>query len=517
MQTVLIFIVFLGPLIFFHELGHFLFAKFFKVRVDVFSIGFGPKIFKYKYGETEYALSVIPFGGYVKMFGDDPNKIEEITDAEKKFSFLHKSKLERFVIVFGGPLANFILAFGIFYLLFLFGEKVPEIRFGHIQNGSIFYGKQIHAGDALKKINESEVFGPAEIDIDPDTIVSTITVERDEQMVVLPIAMKGGIFVEELMKYPPLLRKPIFVNGQGEKFALSAKPDEQTWETSLEELSYFTGTQKLYLFSAKGNDAFSISRNSEKSLEISMDGSRRFEEILFQQGYYPLDLLIRSVTTDSPAVKSGVTNGDIIVSVDGKNIYGFEELRETLQQTNGLSVDIGIIRQGKLESYKVIPTVQDVDGKSTKLIGVLSSLEYLQGKMVFTGSRGLFKSFPMAIERTWSTMVKVFSGFKRLVTTSDAFKKVGGPIAIAQVAVGSFNTGISYFFQIMALISVNLGILNLLPIPVLDGGHIFFLGIELVNNGPLSRRKMEIAQQVGLSFLLLLMVFAIFNDVSRLF
>lgn len=129
-EKFVIFILFLGPLVFFHELGHFLFARLFGVRVEVFSIGFGPKIFKFKKGFTEYAISLIPLGGYVKMFGDDPLVKDEIPVDEREYSFTFKGKWARFWIVMGGPLANFIMAYFIFFFLLMIGERIPEIRMG---------------------------------------------------------------------------------------------------------------------------------------------------------------------------------------------------------------------------------------------------------------------------------------------------------------------------------------------------------------------------------------------------
>ena len=123
----------------------------------------------------------------------------------------------------------------------------------------------------------------------------------------------------------------------------------------------------------------------------------------------------------------------------------------------------------------------------------------------------------IAFERTWDSIVKTFGGFKKLITNETSLKNIGGPLSIGQVAADSFNMSLSYFFSIMALISVNLGVINLFPIPVLDGGHIMFILLEIVNRGPLSRRKLEIAQQFGLSLLLLLTVAALYNDFSRLF
>ena len=143
--------------------------------------------------------------------------------------------------------------------------------------------------------------------------------------------------------------------------------------------------------------------------------------------------------------------------------------------------------------------------------------EYLPLNFVTTDSKGFFGSISIGLYRTWDSIEKTMTGFKKLITSESSLKNIGGPLSIGKVATDSFNTSLSYFFQLMALISVNLGIINLFPIPVLDGGHIMFIFLEIINRGPLSRRKMEIAQQVGLSLLLMLMIGAIFNDFTRFF
>lgn len=178
LETIAIFIIFLGPLVFFHELGHFLFARLAGVRVEVFSIGFGPKLLKWKRGDTEYTVSAIPLGGYVKMFGDDPLSTEELTDEEKAVAFTHKSKWQRFWIVFGGPLANFILAFFIYLFLVNLGENVPQARFGVIKEGSKYHKLGFRTGDALKKINDKIVLSYDDLNL-VDSEVESITVERD--------------------------------------------------------------------------------------------------------------------------------------------------------------------------------------------------------------------------------------------------------------------------------------------------------------------------------------------------
>jgi len=223
LEKILTFVLFLGPLVFFHELGHFFFARFFGVRVEVFSIGFGPKILKWKRGETEYAVSIIPLGGYVKMFGDDPFNKEAIPEAEKEFSYNHKNKWARFWIVLGGPLTNFILAFFIFYSLLFVGEKFPEIKLGSIDHGSALYASGIRTGDVLLKVNDSDVYNPSDLSGDAKTTINKIEVRRHDEIKELSASIKGDVFFEEVMKHPPFLRKPFLIDSKGNKYILTLK------------------------------------------------------------------------------------------------------------------------------------------------------------------------------------------------------------------------------------------------------------------------------------------------------
>ena len=158
MMTALIFVIFLIPLVFFHELGHFLFAKYYGVRVETFSIGFGPTILKFKKGDTTYALSLIPLGGYVKMFGDNVLEKDNVPNYERDKAFTHKSKWQRFWIVFGGPLANFILAFVLFWVILVMGETVPEARVGVVFPNSELHQLGLRTGDLLQRINNRPIF-----------------------------------------------------------------------------------------------------------------------------------------------------------------------------------------------------------------------------------------------------------------------------------------------------------------------------------------------------------------------
>lgn len=520
MKVFIIFIVFLGPLIFFHELGHFLFARLFGVRVETFSLGFGPKLFRFKRNHTEYVLSLIPLGGYVKMFGDDPLNKDKISHADRKFSYNHKPVWARFWIVFGGPLANFFLAYFIFFGLLLNGERLPETRIGIITEKSIFYQAGLRSGDVIRSINGKAVEGPSDLDIETDLPITKMEVDRLGKMVPITINITPKDFFENLMASPPFLRKPIVIDSQGQVFFVSLDKANVNPQIALEQFADVSNNNELHFFKAKlDGEKHEPTNEYVQSFKLNYKNTNELLANLESKGFYPIDLSIRSITMNYPADKAGLKRNDIVLSLEGTKVYSFEEVRNLLEETKKEKEEVSLsyLGQGKIKTVKLKPQVQEIDGKQKKLIGVYSGGEYQEIRFVHTHARGLFEASYLAFGKTWDSFVKTASGFKKLITGEVSFKNVGGPIAIGKVASDSFDTSISYFFQIMALISVNLAIINLFPIPVLDGGHILFMVFEVINRGPLSRRKMEIAQQIGLSLLLLLMCAAIFNDVSRFF
>jgi regulator of sigma E protease len=524
-SDIAIFIIFLCPLVFFHELGHFLIARLCGVRVEVFSIGFGPKLFKWKKGDTEYAFSLIPLGGYVKMFGDDPFKKDEVPEADRQFSFNHKSKHARFWIVFGGPLANFIFAYVIFFSLFMSGERVPELRVGVVPSKSILYKNGLRSADELKKINGVEVYNPTEIPLEDDSIINTITVKRGDSDIELKVNLVGEKFFNEFMNISPYLRNPILVNSEGSFYALSTDPNKADFTLALDEILQLENLEKIYLFKITNYDEknlekiveFTTDKNAAHSWDTNGLRGENLLKMISEHAYYPVDIRVKSVNMKSAADLAGLKAGDILTSINGKNIPSFEDLRVHLQATDGGPVKFSVLRDGKTLEKELTPDTVEANGVSKKLIGVFSSITYLPKKFIMIPSRGLFDSLTLSFTRTGNTISQTFNGYKKLITGQVSLKNIGGPITIGKVASDSFNTSLSYFFQIMALISVNLGIINLFPIPILDGGHIMFIIFEIFNRGPLSQKKMQLAQQFGLSFLLLLTCAALFNDFSRLF
>ena len=537
LRTIIIFLIFLTPLIFFHELGHFLMAKFFGVRVEVFSLGFGRKIFKFVRDKTEYAISLIPLGGYVKMFGDDPFNKDKIKEEERQYSFVHQGKWARFCIVFAGPLANFILAFVLFFALVLCGEKAPELRFGMMQEAPTLYQAGVRAGDILREINHTEIWGPTDLMLDEKTVISAITVERYDalsgQRTRIPFALALGSkeFFNEFSALPGVLRQPRLVDREQNFYLLSFNSDKVQEEVSLEEMANAvegkTGVT-VYLHQIPTPLAKASEKNG-KVITLNLDlnlnppgGINKTAEWVFmaslaQDGFRALDVMAKSVVSGSAAAEAGLQKGDVISSINHQEIYNFFTLRQLVQKTDGDTLEVGLWRQGKFITLSLHPKESKENGKVVKLIGIAGSGLYQAPTYTWIKAKSLDQAFKEGIKRFWQTLVKTLQGIWMLVSGQISLENLGGPIAIGELAEHSWGTGLSYFFQMMALISINLGVLNLFPIPILDGGHIMFVGIELVMRRPLGRRTMEIAQQIGLTLLLLLMAAAIYNDVRRIF
>lgn len=512
-EKILIFVLFLGPLVFFHELGHFLFARLFGVRVEVFSIGFGPKLLKWRWGDTQYALSLIPLGGYVKMFGDDPLNKEAVPEEERKFSFTHKGKWARFWIVMGGPLANFILAFVIFFFLLAGGEKVPEVKMGRVQSESPLYEMGLRSGDVIVAVNGFEVAGPSDIALKGGEEIKTISVLRAGNEQQFSIGMDTEGFFEEFSKYPPYFRKPIVVDQQGQVWGVTVNKMAPDLTVSFDDLAnYFPAQIQIFKLEVQEDQHVVAGEPQTQALEL-FDSLEAF----FQTGYRPIDLAVDRTAPDSAADKAGIQAKDVIYALNGTQVFAFEDLRASLQKSEEESANISLWRDGAEIEITLTPQIQEQNGEKVKLIGVYSAGEYVAPTYVTSKPKGIIDSTSGAVARTWESVTKTVEGFVMLITGKVSLKSIGGPLSIGKVAHDSFNTSMTYFFQLMALISVNLGVINLFPIPVLDGGHIMFILIEALNRGPLSRRKMEIAQQLGLSLLLMLMVGAIFNDFSRFF
>jgi regulator of sigma E protease len=343
-------VVGLGLLIVIHEFGHFIFAKLSGVGVLTFSVGFGPKLWVKKKGETEYALSAFPLGGYVKMVGEDPEEEVKVVDIER--SFAHKSLLKRTAIVAAGPGFNLLLAIFLLMLVFL------------------FYGV------------------------------------------------------------------PVLSNWVG------------------------------------------------------------------------------AVEPESPAAQAGIQKGDRIVAVNNQRVTAWEDLSSAIKQSGGQPLVLLIQRDGQELTVTVQPRKKEVKNifgelKEDWMIGIGSQVSIEKGDP----GLAISKAFVQTYEYSKLTLV----GLYKMITREVSPRNLGGPILIAQMAGQQAQEGIGSYLAFLAVLSINLGVLNLLPVPVLDGGHLFFFAVEAIIRRPVSVKYREKAQQVGIFLLLLLMIFAFANDIFRLF
>ncbi|MBL7663911.1 MAG: RIP metalloprotease RseP [Bacteriovoracaceae bacterium] len=516
MYSVLIFLVFLGPLVFFHELGHFLFARLFGVRVETFSIGFGPKLFRFKKGDTEYVISLIPLGGYVKMFGDDPLKKDEVSEELRSVAFTHKTKWQRFWIVFGGPLANFLLAFTIYFFLTIGGEKVPEPKIGLVPKDSKYFALGLRTGDVLSKINSKEILSFDDLNL-VDHKITSFEVKRKGQSLTFPITDSATNFITDLMTFRQQLRLPIVVNQKGETFIISRTQGQVNWNDSFELIQEEVNIS-LYLYPVTGNleeKGFKESADfkNERAIKVKTDPT----DTLRKQGYFALDLKVLNIVPDSPASKAGLASGDILLTISNKVINSFEQLRDELQkQQVGQEIKINFLREGKEQEIALIPEVRTEKETTIKTIGVYSGAKFVEFEMVESPPRGIFESIHLSFLRTLDGIAKTFNGLMSLVLGQVSVKNIGGPLLIGKAATDSLDISLSYFFRLMAIISINLGLINLFPIPVLDGGHILFLLFEAVKRGPMSKKTLELAHQFGFSILMFLVGYALYNDIVRI-
>ncbi len=351
MISFLYFLIALALLILVHEFGHFIVARIFDIKVLTFSIGFGKKLVRHVRGETEYAISIVPMGGYVKLLGESPD--EEVPEEEKSRSFSHKPPYVRILVALAGPLFNVLLALVVFYFISIIGYNVPSARVG-------------------------------------------------------------------------------------------------------------------------------------------------------------------KVADNMPAQAAGIKKGDIITKIDGKPINEFLDIASSIEKTESDTVKVTVDRAGAPIEFTVKPTTiqeKDVFGEpfTRKILGIERSDEVIKKR------QSPIKAVPLSFYMTWEYSRITVVGVVKIIQGTISPKNIGGPVLIFQEASKRAKKGFGDFVLFFALISINLGVINLLPIPVLDGGHILFNTIEIIIRRRIPQKAQEVAQTVGLVILLLIMVFAFYNDFDRIF
>ena len=445
------FVVAIGLLIFVHELGHFLVAKAVGVGVERFSLGFGPRLWSLRRGETEYCLSIVPLGGYVKMMGEEASGEDVIhppTDAPVDAqadakSFAKKPLGTRVLIVFAGPGMNFVLAAVIFSFIYaVVGVPVFPTTVGRIL---------------------------------PDSA-----------------AAQAGL------------------RAQDEVVAVDGRPVRHWGE--IEERVAGSAGRPLTLTIVRGGERRDVSVTPRRVPVRTPFGEPAEAWSLGTSPYLPP--VVGEVQAGMPAAEAGIQPRDHIVALNSQPIETWDELAEIISKRPGETVTLTVERPGSRMDISVTPralTERDPLGNETQVgrIGIAraTSQTFLRSDPLPALGKG--------VARTWDVTALTVVSIWKLVSGVIPASNIGGPLQIGIAAGQQAQQGFVPYAFFVALISVNLAILNLLPVPMLDGGHLLFFAIEAVLGRPLSLRKREIAQQIGLALLLLLMVFALYNDTLR--
>ncbi len=541
LSAIVPFIILLGILIFVHELGHFLVARWCGVRCEVFSLGFGKTLLTYKRGDTTYAISAIPLGGYVKMFGEANSEVS-LTEEEKKVSFTHKNVWQRIAIVLAGPLMNFFFAILIFFVVALIGEDVRKPVIGDVLTDSPAYQSGFRSGDTLLTINSQRITSWEDVrniletdksseqnlqfEISRETDGEIVPIQFTAKTVENPNVLSSKEFSADLTGVLPYSKGTsvgVLPESLGEQLGL--KSGDILTKINNVEIKYWRHLNETLVKAGQGPFTIHAQRLSsdEKPQDITIqipakDGAHYSLESL---GLESSELYLGKVMEKSPAMTAGLKTGDRLISINGTDLQKWDDVLGNIKSFNGKDpVQIKVRRGHEVLDLAIVPEMSSqmtASGAEEKryMIGISPFMNIAAPETFVMKTSNLGKALARGTEKTWDVTVMTAMSFVRLFQAKISPKNIGGVISIGQAASETFKVGMSQFLQMMAIISVNLFILNLLPVPVLDGGHLVFYIIEVVKGAPLSMKKMEYAQRVGMFLLLFLMVFALFNDFTR--
>lgn len=448
-QTLFYTFIALGVLVTIHEFGHFWVARRCGVKVERFSIGFGTPLLRWRdKQDTEFVLALLPLGGYVKMLDEREGTVSE---KDRPFSFNSKTVWQRIAIVSAGPMANFLLAFVAFWLIFLAGERDLAPVVGQVKVGSI--------------------------------------------------AEQAG-----------------FEPGM-EIVAIAGQPTT-TWTAVSRKLFDFIGTTGEIPFVVTYEDS-----TIEYELPVAVSAWLRDAQEpspLRDLGVTPpfeLDVLsLAGVAEDGAAYAAGLRAGDHLVALNGEVITDINAFVASIAASAQTRVVLDIERDSQRSTVDVVPLLVERDGEQVGQLGVqLSSTGKFPEQHMRDVDYNVLTAIPRSIRETYQSSAFVLKSIGKLVVGDLSPKNLSGPITIAKVAGDSARSGFDNFIRFVAILSIMLGVMNLLPIPVLDGGHLMYYFIEIIKGSPVSDRIQMVGYKVGFSMLMGLMVFATYNDIMRPF
>lgn len=455
MQTLFYTFIAFGVLVTFHEYGHFWVARRCNVRVEKFSIGFGKKLFSWRdKHNTEFILAALPLGGYVKMLDEREG---EINEEDRPFAFTQKTVLQRMAIISAGPIANFLLAIVVYWLLFLGGEKGLAPVIGDIANESLASQAGLEIG--------------------------------------MEITAVDGI-------------------------------ETNTWASVNRQLFDFIGTTGNIPLSARYPDS-----NSEFQVFVAVtnwlrdaDNPSPIRELGIQPNFEFEALILGPVSESGSGFKGGLREGDSLLAVNGIDIVSADGFIQQVSGAIGQPLVIDLERPNKNgdgSRFLVVEVTPEKVLKNAEFVGQLGVQLGVKGsypdQLIRQVKHSIFSALTRAVEETVSTAGFILSSLGKLLIGELSAKNLSGPITIAKMAGDTAKAGLENFIRFVAILSIMLGVMNLLPIPVLDGGHLVYCVVEWVKGSPVSDHVQIIGYKIGFFLLIGLMIFATFNDLTRPF
>jgi regulator of sigma E protease len=448
LHTLFFFVIAIGILISFHEFGHFWVARKTGVKVLRFSVGFGKVLWSRQKSpdDTEYVLSAIPLGGYVKMVDEREGKVKE---EDLPVAFNRQSLWVRTAIVAAGPFFNLMLAVALFWGVLVLGETGLKPILGEIKQGTLAAAAGFVEGEEILSVN--------------DKATKTWT---EAMNTLITAAMDGELSIRVKVKN--------LADEKNERILLLAENDVQESEKLYEHLGLKPWSPKI-------------------------------------------KPVINEVLPDGAALAAGLKKDDLIISADGTAISDWMQWVDYVKKRPNIPINVVVDRQGTHLNLPITPkSAQSGDETEGKIGASVLMPEGLLKSMTVEYSLPPLEAIPVAFKTTYDYAAVTLRMMGKMLIGKASVKNLSGPISIAQIAGQSATMGLVYFIRFMALVSVSLGVLNLLPIPVLDGGHLMFFGIEAVKGSPVSEKAQIFFQQVGMALLLLLMATAMVVDIERL-